>query len=125
MVAVAGFSEDDLSIEFKQNSLVVTVSSRRTRNYHRGIAERSFERRFGLTDHVRVAGAKLERASMIDLVATAGNREAAQNRNRLYNRVQVKTQSGGCGDDETEAAILPLAARLSPPPALRGEHFIP
>lgn len=63
-LAVAGFSQDDLSIEFKQNSLIVT-GQRKTpetpRNFlHRGIAERSFERRFGLADHVRVGGAKLE-----------------------------------------------------------------
>lgn len=72
-LAVAGFSQDDLSIEFKQNSL--TVSGQRPqpetqRNFlHRGIAERSFERRFGLADHVRVAGAKLENGMLtIDLV---------------------------------------------------------
>ena len=72
-LAVAGFSQDDLSIEFKQNSLVVTGSRKPTetqRNYlHRGIAERSFERRFGLADHVRVAGARLENGMLsIDLV---------------------------------------------------------
>lgn len=62
-LAVAGFTQDDLSIEFKQNSLVVSGQRKPAdqRNYlHRGIAERSFERRFGLADHVRVAGAKLE-----------------------------------------------------------------
>lgn len=71
-LAVAGFGEDDLNIEFKQNSLLVT-GQRKTpeqRNFlHRGIAERSFERRFGLADHVRVAGAKLENGLLtIDLV---------------------------------------------------------
>lgn len=72
-LAVAGFAQDDLSIEFKQNSLVVTGQRRQPespRNYlHRGIAERSFERRFGLADHVRVSGAKLENGLLtIDLV---------------------------------------------------------
>jgi molecular chaperone IbpA len=71
-LAVAGFGEDDLSIEFKQNSLLVTGQRKPAdqRNFlHRGIAERSFERRFGLTDHVRVAGAKLENGLLtIDLV---------------------------------------------------------
>jgi molecular chaperone IbpA len=61
---VAGFGPDDLSIEFKQNNLVVTgqrqPSEEARRFLHRGIAERSFERRFGLADHVRVASAKLE-----------------------------------------------------------------
>jgi len=63
-LAVAGFSPDDLQIEFKQNSLVVIGQRKPSdaqRNYlHRGIAERSFERRFGLADHVRVVSAKLE-----------------------------------------------------------------
>ena len=62
-LAVAGFGEDDLAIEFKQNSLLVTGTRKQPetqRNFlHRGIAERSFERHFGLADHVRVAGAKL------------------------------------------------------------------
>jgi molecular chaperone IbpA len=63
-LAVAGFAESDLSIEFKQNSLTVSGARKqpeKQHNYlHRGIAERSFERRFGLADHVRVGGAKLE-----------------------------------------------------------------
>lgn len=72
-LAVAGFSQDDLSIEFKQNSLIVSGQrqpAETQRNFlHRGIAERSFERRFGLADHVRVAGAKLEHGLLtIDLV---------------------------------------------------------
>lgn len=71
-LAVAGFTPDDLTIEFKQNSLVVTGQRKpaEQRNFlHRGIAERSFERRFGLADHVRVAGAKLENGLLtIDLV---------------------------------------------------------
>ncbi len=71
-LAVAGFAQDDLTIEFKQNSLLVTGQRKPTeqRNFlHRGIAERSFERRFGLADHVRVAGAKLENGLLtIDLV---------------------------------------------------------
>lgn len=71
-LAVAGFSEDDLNIEFKQNSLLVTGQRKpvEQRNFlHRGIAERGFERRFGLADHVRVSGAKLENGLLtIDLV---------------------------------------------------------
>jgi molecular chaperone IbpA len=72
-LAVAGFSEADLSIEFKQNTL--TVSGQRqpsedARTFlHRGIAERGFERRFGLADHVRVQSARLENGLLtIELV---------------------------------------------------------
>lgn len=63
-LAVAGFSADDLSIEVKQNALIVTAkkgeeSSDKT-YLHRGIATRAFERRFHLADHVRVTGASHE-----------------------------------------------------------------
>lgn len=61
-LAVAGFRADDLSVEVKENALVVTARSSDTddaqREYlHRGIATRAFERRFHLADHVRVTGA--------------------------------------------------------------------
>ncbi|GGE53123.1 Hsp20 family protein [Actibacterium pelagium] len=60
-VAVAGFSGDDLSVDVKENALIVAArkSGEETeRNYlHRGIATRAFERRFHLADHVRVTSA--------------------------------------------------------------------
>ena len=55
-VAVAGFSENDLSVEMKENSLLVAgkkAAEEKDRSYlHRGIATRAFERRFALADHV-------------------------------------------------------------------------
>ena len=60
-IAVAGFSDADLSVEVKEGSLV--VSARKSdeddsKTYlHRGIATRAFERKFQLADHVRVTGA--------------------------------------------------------------------
>ncbi len=65
-LAVAGFSEDDLGIEVKEGQLTVTASKRATPEaerpvyLHRGIAERGFERRFQLADHVKVTGAMIE-----------------------------------------------------------------
>ena len=60
-IAVAGFSEDDLAVEVKENALVVSAkkaAEETGRAYlHRGIATRAFERRFTLADHVRVTGA--------------------------------------------------------------------
>ncbi|KPA20453.1 Small heat shock protein IbpA [Shimia sp. SK013] len=60
-LAVAGFSSDDLSIEVKENALLVTASKGAEGTdktfLHRGIATRAFERRFHLADHVRVTGA--------------------------------------------------------------------
>ncbi|MBY0448780.1 MAG: Hsp20 family protein [Hyphomonadaceae bacterium] len=73
-LAVAGFREEDLAIEFKPNLLVVVgrkapVGEEKRQFLHRGIAERGFERRFGLADHVRVAGASLENGLLaIELV---------------------------------------------------------
>ena len=63
-MAVAGFTEDELDIEVKDQTL--TISGRKSeetdnRTYlHRGIAARNFERRFQLADHVQVTGARLE-----------------------------------------------------------------
>src|SRR5260221_8732214 len=62
-IAVAGFRPDDLNIEVKENAL--TVQGRKTANdearrfLHRGLAERNFERRFQLADHVVVTDATL------------------------------------------------------------------
>ena len=60
-IAVAGFAGDDLTVEVKENTLFVAAKKAgddSARAYlHRGIATRSFERRFHLADHVRVTGA--------------------------------------------------------------------
>ena len=72
-MAVAGFGEDDLSIEIKENTLnVAGKRSDKTEGeakvLHQGIASRSFERRFQLADHVEVKGAGLENGLLhIDL----------------------------------------------------------
>ncbi|MEO1264904.1 MAG: Hsp20 family protein [Pseudomonadota bacterium] len=62
-MAVAGFGEGDLEIEVKEGSLVVrgrkAGDTDKREFLHRGIAERSFERRFQLADHVEVDGADL------------------------------------------------------------------
>ncbi len=63
-MAVAGFTDDELSIESKQTELTVSgekVGPEDDRQFlHRGIATRSFERKFQLADHVFVKGARLE-----------------------------------------------------------------
>ena len=60
-IAVAGFSDSDLSVEVKDHALVVSARKANEdtdRTYlYRGIATRAFERRFQLADHVRVVGA--------------------------------------------------------------------
>ncbi|MBW7852487.1 MAG: Hsp20 family protein [Rhodospirillales bacterium] len=72
-MAVAGFSEDDIEIEVQENLLRVTGRARKedpsARYLHRGIAGRSFERRFQVADYVRVTGASLVNGLLnIDLV---------------------------------------------------------
>jgi molecular chaperone IbpA len=63
-MAVAGFSENDLSIEVKEGTLTVRgqkAPEERGRQYiHQGIAARNFERRFRLAEYVEVSGATLE-----------------------------------------------------------------
>lgn len=60
-IAVAGFSEADLSVDVKEHELVIAAKKANEdteKSYlHRGIATRAFERRFHLADHVRVTGA--------------------------------------------------------------------
>ncbi|MFP1632152.1 Hsp20 family protein [Zhengella sp. ZM62] len=64
-MAVAGFSEADLTIEAKRNTLTIKGEKSEEEKdegrefLHRGIAARSFERRFQLADHVEVNGAEL------------------------------------------------------------------
>jgi molecular chaperone IbpA len=61
-MAVAGFMKDELSITAEPNLLVVTGEKNGdtpAEYLYRGIAARSFTRRFELADHVRVTGARL------------------------------------------------------------------
>jgi molecular chaperone IbpA len=72
-MAVAGFSEDDLDIEVKEHTLSIRgekrVEQENSTYLHRGIAARSFERRFQLADYVVVKGATLENGLLhVDLV---------------------------------------------------------
>lgn len=71
-VAVAGFAASDLAIETKENSLQIKggrpAREEKREFLHRGIAERTFELRFQLADHVEVSGANLENGLLhIDL----------------------------------------------------------
>ena len=65
-MAVAGFSESDLDITTENNRLTVSGTrkdegeSEENAYLYRGIATRSFERRFNLADHVKVTGARLD-----------------------------------------------------------------
>lgn len=62
-IAVAGFEESDLEIQVENGTLTVRGKQEKAdveRKYlHQGIANRSFERKFTLADHVEVTGAEL------------------------------------------------------------------
>ncbi|WP_174869018.1 small heat shock chaperone IbpA [Pectobacterium polaris] len=63
-IAVAGFAEQELDITAHDNLLIVKGShagEQVARNYlYQGIAERNFERKFQLAEHIQVKGANLE-----------------------------------------------------------------
>jgi HSP20 family molecular chaperone IbpA len=71
-LAVAGFSDDDLSITIEDRQLVVrgrnTADDSNRVFLHRGIAARQFQRSFVLADGVEVSGARTENGLLhIDL----------------------------------------------------------
>jgi molecular chaperone IbpA len=74
-VAVAGFTDADLSIETKENRLTIRGEKRTNDEektgdvLYKGIAERTFDRSFQLADHVQVKEANLENGLLhVDLV---------------------------------------------------------
>jgi molecular chaperone IbpA len=73
-VAVAGFAENELSIEAKENTLTIKGSKQTKEEQdgevlYQGIAARAFERVFQLADHVQVKSASLENGLLhVDLV---------------------------------------------------------
>ena len=75
-IAAAGFGEEDLSVETRENTLTVRgskeaskVQSDKREVLYQGIAARAFERRFQLADHVLVTGASIVNGLLhVDLV---------------------------------------------------------
>ena len=80
-MAVAGFGEDELDVTLREGTLIVTgkaeaktasengAEKAERKFLHRGIAQRAFERRFQLADHIQVSGARLENGLLhIELV---------------------------------------------------------
>jgi molecular chaperone IbpA len=68
-MAVAGFSQDELTVTQQENALIVRGQRRNepdtTRMLYRGIAGRVFERRFQLADFVRVTGAHMDNGLLL------------------------------------------------------------
>ncbi len=65
-MAVAGFAEDELEVRTQDNTLVIGAKAQKEDTgqsgefLYRGIARRSFERRFELAEHIKVTEASLE-----------------------------------------------------------------
>ena len=66
-LAVAGFGQNELSVETRENTLTVRGSKEQAAKsdekrevVYQGIAARAFERKFQLADHVNVTGAASE-----------------------------------------------------------------
>jgi molecular chaperone IbpA len=78
-MAVAGFGKDELRVDVKEQTLTIAGEKKaeeKEREFlHRGIAARSFERRFQLADFVEVKGAELKDGLLhIDLVRNVPER---------------------------------------------------
>ncbi|MEO1089276.1 MAG: Hsp20 family protein [Pseudomonadota bacterium] len=69
-IAVAGFAEADLDVTQHQNVLLVRGQAAKkdeakTEYLHRGIAQRAFEHKFQLADHVHVRGARSDHGMLV------------------------------------------------------------
>ncbi len=101
-IAVAGFSEDELSVETRENTLTVRGSKENAAKaeadkrevLYQGIAARAFERRFQLADHVQATGASVVNGLLhIDLVREVP--EAQKPRTIPIGKANAKTIEGG------------------------------
>ncbi len=92
-LAVAGFSDDDLSVVVEDRQLIIRgrQSEEDDRVYlHRGIAARQFQRQFVLAEGIEVAGAGLDNGLLnIDLV-----RPKLESRQRV---VEIKSPAKAAG----------------------------
>ena len=92
-MAVAGFSEGELSVTHQPNLLIVAGSKPEGEGeyLHRGIPGTSFERRFELADHVKVANADLQNGLLtISLV-----REVPEEMKPRKISIKADTAAGG------------------------------
>jgi len=99
-MAVAGFTQDDLDITVNENALLIAGKAEKAEKadegveyMHRGIAKRSFERRFQLADHIKVVGAALVDGLLhVDLV-----REVPEEKKPRKVAIEIKGKTGFLG----------------------------
>ena len=96
-IAVAGFTDQELTIESKENSLIVRGEKNseemadKPEYLYQGIAARAFERRFQLADHVLVNGARLENGDGLALIH-ASNEDSATRAEALIRKAYSLAQ---------------------------------
>ena len=106
-MAVAGFGEDELEVTVQENSLLIEGRKEKAEDekeesayLHRGIATRSFQRRFELADHIKVVGASLENGLLhIDLA-----REIPEAKKPRSIAIESKSTNGKARVIENQAA---------------------
>ena len=96
-MAVAGFAQDEIRLDVKEQTLTVAgekkADEKERQFLHRGIAARTFERRFQLADHVEVKGANLKDGLLyVDLVRN------------VPERLKPRSIAIGSGTKQVEAA---------------------
>jgi molecular chaperone IbpA len=101
-MAVAGFGNDDLDVEVKENILTIRGAKKedgtRKELLYRGIANRNFERKFQLADYVVVKGAGLKDGLLhIDLAREVP--EAMKPR-----RIEIQSETSPMIEAKSEAA---------------------
>ena len=102
-MAVAGFGEADLDVTQQENLLVVKGKRGEARGeeaayLYRGIANRAFERRFSLADHVSVSSAAIANGILeIDLLREVP--EAKRPR-----KIAIEAAGGGAAIEDRKAA---------------------
>jgi molecular chaperone IbpA len=107
-LAVAGFKPDEIDIIAQQNVLIVSgkkneEAEQKGSDYiYRGIANRSFERRFALADHIQVRGADLKDGLLaIELVREIPEAMKARKIDIGSGAKERSAIGGGAASDET------------------------
>jgi molecular chaperone IbpA len=103
-LAVAGFGQDELSIEVRENALLVEGRKKEGDASHaylyRGIAGRSFKRQFQLADHVKVTGAQLHNGLLV--IELVRELPEAMKPRRIEITTAAPAAAGGSEDKQIE-----------------------
>ncbi|QEL27098.1 Hsp20 family protein (plasmid) [Bosea sp. F3-2] len=106
-MAVAGFSQNDLTVAQEQNLLIVSgqkADSNRGDYLHHGIAARPFQRRFELADYVKVTQAELENGLLTIAMKREIPEEKKPRRIAIASGVEASDTKGGRDEAAERAA---------------------